>query len=193
MKKLVFVIIASILFASCNNNRNRSTESETQNSGTQAKSQSDSLNVATANNSDIDEIVKNYLDLKNALVNDNSKDAAIAGKALETAFKKQNQTSLTEEEKKIFSEIEEDAREHAQHIGENGDNIKHQREHFEILSQDIYDLVKTFGGGQVLYRDFCPMYNNGKGAYWLSETKEIKNPYYGKEMPTCGSVKEELQ
>jgi hypothetical protein len=37
------------------------------------------------------------------------------------------------------------------------------------------------------------MYNDGKGANWLSETKEIANPYLGKSMPTCGSVKEELK
>jgi hypothetical protein len=37
------------------------------------------------------------------------------------------------------------------------------------------------------------MYNNNKGAIWLSETKEIKNPYLGKDMDTCGSAKEELK
>ena len=57
----------------------------------------------------------------------------------------------------------------------------------------MYDMVKAFGGGQLLYQDFCPMYNNQKGAAWLSETKEIKNPYLGKKMPTCGSVKEEIK
>ena len=37
------------------------------------------------------------------------------------------------------------------------------------------------------------MYNNKKGAFWLSETKEIKNPYLGKAMPTCGTIKEEIK
>ena len=54
-------------------------------------------------------------------------------------------------------------------------------------------MVKAFGGGQVLYRDFDSMYNKGKGAYWLSETKEIKNPYMGKAMLTSGSIKEEIK
>ena len=62
-----------------------------------------------------------------------------------------------------------------------------------MLSKDVYDLVKAFGGGQVLYKNFCPMYNDKKGAIWLSETKTIKNPYYGKKMLTCGSVQEELK
>lgn len=87
-----------------------------------------------------------------------------------------------------------DAREHAEHIGKNGGNIAHQREHYVMLSKDIADLIKTFGsGGQTLYKDFCPMANDGKGAIWISEVKEIKNPYLGSKMPTCGSMKQEIK
>ena len=138
-------------------------------------------------------IVSSYLRLKNALVSDNSADAADAGKAVEAAFKNFDTNTLTADQKKVFIDIENDAVEHAEHIGENKGNIEHQREHFEMLSNDIYDLVKTFDSGQVLYRDFCPMYNKNKGAYWLSENKEIQNPYFGKEMLTCGTIKEELK
>jgi len=35
------------------------------------------------------------------------------------------------------------------------------------------------------------MAGDGKGAIWISETKEIKNPYYGKKMLSCGSMKEQ--
>ena len=138
-------------------------------------------------------IVSAYLQLKNAFTKDNTTEAATTGTKLEAAFKNFDKTSLTATQKKIFEDVEDDAREHAEHIGKNGGNIAHQREHFEMLSKDIYDLVKTFGGGQVLYKDFCPMYNNKKGAFWLSETKEIKNPYLGKSMPTCGTIKEEIK
>lgn len=138
------------------------------------------------------EIVSNYLQIKNAFAKDNTNDAATAGKALEAAFKSFDKSALTAEQKKAYEDIESDAREHAEHIGANGGNIKHQREHFDLLSKDMYDLVKAFGAGQTLYKDFCPMYNDNKGAIWLSETKEIKNPYLGKAMPTCGSMKEEL-
>lgn len=139
------------------------------------------------------EIVSIYLQLKNALTNDNSTDAASFGKTLEASFKNFNKSSLNDTQMKVFEDLEIDAKEHAEHIGENGGNISHQREHFELLSKDIYNLVKTFGGGQVLYKDFCPMYNNGKGAFWISEIKEIKNPYYGKTMLTCGTIEEEIK
>ena len=142
---------------------------------------------------EIKEIISNYIQLKTALTNDNTNDAAIAGKALEAAFKSFDKSALTTEQKKTYEDIESDAREHAEHIGANAGNIAHQREHFDLLSKDMYDLVKAFGAGQTLYKDFCPMYNDNKGAIWLSETKEIKNPYLGKAMPTCGTMKEELK
>ena len=141
----------------------------------------------------VKDIVNSYLQLKNDLVNDNPGDAADAGKAVEEAFKNFSIANLTADQKKVFDDVRNDAVEHAEHIAENKGNIEHQREHFEMLSNDIYDLVKTFDAGQVLYRDFCPMYNKNRGAYWLSETREIRNPYFGKEMLTCGTIKEELK
>jgi hypothetical protein len=141
----------------------------------------------------IKEIVTAYLQLKNAFTKDNAAGAATAGTSLETVFKNFDKTALTAAQLKTFEDIADDATEHAEHIGKNGGNIAHQREHFEMLSKDMYDLVKAFSGGQTLYKDFCPMYNKGKGAFWISETKEIKNPYLGKAMPTCGTMKEEIK
>lgn len=61
-----------------------------------------------------------------------------------------------------------------------------------MLSRDVDDLLGVFGTSKVLYQDFCPMYEDGKGAVWISEYKEIKNPYLGTKMLTCGSIKKEL-
>ena len=139
------------------------------------------------------EMVGQYLQIKNALENDNGKDAAAAGNAFVASMGKMEKTSMSPNKVKIWDDLSDDAKEMAEHIGMNGAKLDHQREHFDMLSKDMYDMVKAFGGGQVLYKDFCPMYNNNKGAMWLSETKEIKNPYLGKKMPTCGSVKEEIK
>lgn len=136
-------------------------------------------------------IVTEYLNLKNALIRDDDKTAAHAGKSLVEAISAVDNASVSAEQSEVFTDIADDAKEHAEHIGANAGNIKHQREHFETLSQEIYDLVKTGGSaGQKLYCNNCPMFNNGKGGNWLSETKEIQSPYLGKEMPTCGSVNE---
>jgi hypothetical protein len=61
------------------------------------------------------------------------------------------------------------------------------------LSEAAYDLVKNFGGGRVLYHDHCPMARNNQGALWISELKEVKNPYFGAEMLECGRVEEVIQ
>ena len=198
MKNIILgIAIVTITLAGCNSNK--STEGQNSGIDTQAKPQTDNATVTASSVADakntvsVKEIVNAYLQMKNAFTEDNSTDAASAGKKLEAVFKNFDKSALTAAQKKTYEDVEADAREHAEHIGANGGNIEHQREHFELLSKDIYDLVKVFGGGQVLYKDFDPMYNNGKGAFWLSETKEIKNPYMGKAMLTSGSIKEEIK
>lgn len=141
----------------------------------------------------IKKIVNEYLKLKNALTKDDANGAANAGKALYATFNNANSNTIIEAKLKAeYIDIADDAKEHAEHIGDNGGNIAHQREHFAMLSKDINDLIKTFGTEQKLYQDHCPMYDDGKGAIWISESKDIKNPYYGKKMLSCGSMKKKL-
>jgi hypothetical protein len=191
MKNMIFgIAMTATTMAVLNSNINISTISK---SSINIPSETISTYVVALNTVSIKEIVSSYLQMKNAFTEDNSAGAATAGKKLEAAFKNFDKSALTAAQKKTYEDVEADAREHAEHIGANGGNIAHQREHFELLSKDIYDLVKTFGAGQILYKDFDPMVNNGKGAFWLSETKEIKNPYMGKAMLSSGSIKEEIK
>jgi hypothetical protein len=137
-------------------------------------------------------IIDNYLALKDALVQDDSKNAASSGKKLFDAFSKFDISSKPKTQQKELSEIIEDASEHAEHISENSGNIDHQREHFEMLSKDIRDLALITGSDRTLYQAFCPMYNNKEGGIWLSASSEIKNPFYGNKMLKCGSVQQEI-
>jgi hypothetical protein len=187
-----FLLIAAIsitVLTACNNNSN--SQAKTNSDSAQTKQETPAAETRTT--SPVKDILSGYIQLKNALVGDNGNDAATAGNSMVDAFQKFDRSALTAEQKKMYEDVEDDAREHAEHIGKNGGNIPHQREHFDMLSKDMYELVKTFGAGQPLYQDSCPMYNDGKGATWLSEVKDVKNPYYGKKMPTCGVVKEELK
>ena len=140
----------------------------------------------------VDPLLDKYLQLKNALTKDDSKAAATAGKDLFAALNAVSPSSIDAKNSKEYTEIADDAKEHAEHIADNSGKIAHQREHFAMLSKDVNDLVKMFGAGREIYQDFCPMFNDGKGAIWISETKDIKNPYYGAEMLTCGELKKEL-
>ena len=71
-------------------------------------------------------------------------------------------------------------------------NIEAKRTSFEDLSKAAYALVNDFGAGTTLYKEYCPMAFNDKGAFWLSAKSEIKNPYFGDKMLECGEVQEVL-
>lgn len=183
-------MIASILSA-CGDNKSSSIEANKTNDTATTNTQAS--NTASEQRASVDEPVTAYLQLKNALTADDGKEAARAGKQLHEAMMKLDNASFAEDQKKVFDEVKDDIKEHAEHISTNADKIAHQREHFDVLSKDMYDLVKSVKPSQTLYKHHCPMYNDNKGADWLSEVKEIKNPYLGKKMPRCGEVKEEIK
>lgn len=66
-----------------------------------------------------------------------------------------------------------------------------QREQFEMLSKSMIALSKSTKPAKA-YVQFCPMAADGKGASWLSDKKEVANPYYGSKMLKCGKVTEEI-
>ena len=74
---------------------------------------------------------------------------------------------------------------------QKGKNIDEKRVGFRTLSDHITTAIEKFGvkSDKTLYLEFCPMADDNKGAYWISTQKEIKNPYFGEQMPTCGEVK----
>jgi hypothetical protein len=138
-------------------------------------------------------ITDNYLQIKNALAATKATEAGNAAKSMFEAMKGFDKSLLTADQKKVYDAQEAGLKENAEHIlGSTGD-IEHQRKHFVRLSEGMYTLIKAFGGGKTLYHDHCPMAQDGKGAMWLSESKEIKNPYFGDKMMECGSVEEEIQ
>lgn len=189
MKKsfLTITFIASIL-AACNSNQS----SNNQNTSATTQTETSSANENSVKNPSIN-LINPYLAIKDALFKDDGEAAAKAGAELASHLKSYDQSSLSTEQQKTFADIQPDILENAEHISENGDKIAHQREHFEMLSADMYDLVKSLGTPDTLYKTFCPMVNHNKGAYWLSATKEIQNPYLGQKMSTCGSIKETIK
>ncbi|ASV79775.1 hypothetical protein CMU73_04015 [Elizabethkingia anophelis] len=206
MKNITLSIVAAvmaIIAVSCNQSSTKNNEQSTVTSDVPAiqepskendsETSTDNEAIAKAGNFSISPIITDYLTLKNALVSDDDKAAANAGKALLATFNKVDMNTIPADKHKEYMDIADDAKEHAEHIGDNVGNIAHQREHLAVLSEDVKDLIALFGTSKKLYQDHCPMFNDGKGAIWLSESKEIKNPYYGSEMLTCGNVQQELK
>ena len=73
------------------------------------------------------------------------------------------------------------------------ENLENQRAHFVILNENIVPIAMNIENSANYYVQKCPMANNNKGAVWLSTEEEIKNPYYGDAMLTCGSVIDSIQ
>ncbi|GAA4465151.1 hypothetical protein GCM10023189_45380 [Nibrella saemangeumensis] len=75
----------------------------------------------------------------------------------------------------------------------NEGELEKQRAAFARFQEGLYQSVKTFGlTDKPVYRQFCPMAQNNKGGYWLSDKKPIRNPYFGEQMLTCGETKETI-
>ena len=125
--------------------------------------------------------LNSYYNLKDALVKSNSNAASasatelvknIAG--LETgAAVEENRAALIKDATAISA----------------SKDIKVQRQRFALLSANMIVLAKTVKfTADPVYQQYCPMQN----ASWLSNSKTIKNPFYGNAMLSCGSVKATL-
>jgi uncharacterized protein DUF3347 len=119
-----------------------------------------------------------YIHLKDALVASMASDAKKAAAELETVLqatsgKKAAQTAGDIAKAKMIEE---------------------QRMLFTVLSDQMTVLIKDSKlSSGVIYLQYCQMANNNEGAFWLSNEKEIKNPYFGESMLKCGSVTETIQ
>jgi len=195
MKHLFLGLIASSILAltACNGNTEKKAASTEQTSAPVTETIPSDNSTENPEQGNFSELFSHYQHLTFALSSDNDKEAANASKGMLEALSKIKSDGFSAEDKTTYEDIAADIKEHAEHISDNVGNIAHQREHLVMLSKDFYDIAKTFGTDKPLYKVFCPMYDDNKGAYWLSDSKEIKNPYYGEDMLTCGEVQEELK
>jgi Cu(I)/Ag(I) efflux system membrane fusion protein len=139
------------------------------------------------------QVFDGYIDLKDALVNDNAKNAQQAAERVEKSLNKVDMKLLEDEKAhKHWMTIQKELKSSSNAISLSSD-IKTQRDHFKHLSAHMISSVKLFGVNQKAYSQFCPMANSNKGAYWLSLEKEIQNPYYGQSMLTCGEVRDTFE
>jgi hypothetical protein len=144
--------------------------------------------MSSIENVNTETILKDYFNLKDVLVSDNEAKAKELGATLAKSIVNIDFSAYTEIQKTELQDIIKDALEHAEHIAKSP--LSHQREHFKVLSKDITDMVAITGTKNTLYQQFCPMYDGGSA--WLSMSKDVKNPYYGSKMLTCGKVQKEI-
>ncbi|MFP9100811.1 DUF3347 domain-containing protein [Flavobacterium sp. RHBU_24] len=137
-------------------------------------------------------VFDNYFSVKDALVKADADTSSAKATDLVKAVKAVEMAKLSTEEHTVWMKVIKDLTVNAEKIAASKDVAK-QRENFVLLSNKMYELAKVSKQETPVYYQHCPMYNNGKGANWLSKEEAVKNPYYGAQMLTCGSVQETLK
>lgn len=137
-------------------------------------------------------IITNYIELKNAFVNNNSEQAVKESNELRAFIYEMDDSGAEADLKSkwvskkiaLINKLDELA---------DSPDIEEQRMLFQQISSTLEQLVKKFGPiNQTLYKQRCPKAFNGEGATWLNEKKEILNPYDGKDLLHCGEIVETI-
>jgi hypothetical protein len=119
-------------------------------------------------------VLEHYLMIQTDLAKDSIKDLAGHANAIANAVEGDDMKMLSPEMAK-----------QAEFLAQARD-LKAAREAFKPLSMSLIKYLANNKAGVGTYHEaYCPMAK----ASWLQTGKEIKNPYLGQEMPTCGEFK----
>jgi len=146
--------------------------------------------VPSAFKTQLFEAVKIYLELKDVLVAAEAEQAKKKAKALNAALLKIDGNVLKGDLKKSWDEIIGKLKASSE-VQTQKTDIKAQRKAFYPLTQALISAIEAFGPFEIsLYTQHCPMAFENTGGDWVSDSKDIRNPYFGSMMLKCGSVKQ---
>jgi hypothetical protein len=192
MKKVV-IYLPFLLLMACGSKDEKANNPQPDAPAPLAKSQnSESFNTS------FQKMLDNYFQLKEGFVQSKDNTIAPAVNTFATALIA-SADSVKLKELKADEAIISTAQSYTQGISSEAKalvaepNLENKRKSFQMISDQLYDLMRTVRyDRQIVYHTFCPMAFNDQGAYWLDRTSDIKNPYFGAKMLTCGEVKDSL-
>ena len=139
-------------------------------------------------NSYDNDLIGQYLRIKDALVATDAEEVTDAAKNLKNILSNEKNLLVLSHDSTSMNFIIEE-------IIDN-DDIKSKRVSFYELSKSLIKELKNKSietkEGQDIYIQFCPMAMNNKGAIWLSTEYNVLNPYYGETMLKCGVVRDTI-
>lgn len=139
----------------------------------------------------IKEVFLTYLPLKDALIETDAKTAKAKAKPLLDAISKVDMTEVKGEAHMEWMEDLAVLQHSAEYIvGET--DVEKIRSALSPLSDQLYQTILKFEVETGGFRQYCPMAFNNTGAFWLSNSDSVLNPYFGDVMLTCGNIEEEL-
>ncbi|WP_378178777.1 efflux RND transporter periplasmic adaptor subunit [Aquimarina sp. SS2-1] len=155
----------------------------------QSSDHSKNLSLSASFQEGFIEALPPYFLLKDALVASNENDASKFSGQMLTKLEDISTVNLQSRELKYIDAI----RKYLEMIAKK-DTLESQRDLFVKLNEDLHVLIKNIDLlSDAIYIQKCPMAANNKGAIWLSKEEEIRNPYFGDQMLTCGSVIDTLK
>jgi membrane fusion protein, copper/silver efflux system len=129
-----------------------------------------------------------YLNYKDALVADNLAQALDAAQKMQETLEKIDMALFSGDAHQAWMKFKtrlSGALAHAPHFN----TLAEARQAFQQVSDTMIAVTRAFTPlDQPIYVQHCPMADNGTGADWLSVDREIRNPYFGQAMLTCGEV-----
>ena len=138
-------------------------------------------------------VFNDYINLKDALVKEDSKSTSGSATSLVNNLSKVDMKLLSDNKAHThWMSLVKEIQSSAISISKISD-INGQRDQFKHLSSQLINAVQLFGLNEKVYVEFCPMADNNKGAYWLSKEEKVINPYFGEAMLTCGEVKQVIE
>lgn len=141
----------------------------------------------------LDHLIQAYMNLKDALVEGHEERTSTFSRQFMDRLQGISGEILSGKTESFWQEQQQVLSDHAL-ISLEAADIHEKRENFVFLSEAMIKTLVAFGGAdQNVYIDYCPMANNDKGAYWLSSEENIRNPYFGDSMLTCGEIVEQIK
>lgn len=142
--------------------------------------------------SPLEVVYKIYFNVKDALVQTDVTTTSAKAKQLKVALGEVKMGELQQDVHLVWMKVMKDLKSDTDKIA-IATNIEKQRASFITLSENIYQLMKVSKTEEPIYFQHCPMANDGKGANWLSKENQVKNPYYGSKMMSCGKTIETIK
>lgn len=147
------------------------------------------MEVPVAFQEQITRMADDYFSVKDALVDSDPSVAASTAEDFLNALSAVDMTLLDEESHHQWMTLLVGLNEAAGMIA-GTETLDEQRVHFEHLSMNMIEVVEYFGLQlDMVYKMYCPMAFDNEGAYWLSTSEEILNPYFGEMMLRCGEIR----
>ncbi|MBW8683580.1 DUF3347 domain-containing protein [Chitinophaga rhizophila] len=125
-----------------------------------------------------------YLAIKDALVANDSVSVKKAAASMTAVLENFKPAGMSVDSQQVFTATKAKLLADVTNMA-GTQNVNKQRKYFTTFSQTFWQLTGIIPMSKnTLYYQQCPM----TGVTWVSDKEEIKNPYYPKNMLTCGKV-----